>query len=165
MSTTHATCKCLQHSTQSTFVVSKGTKALRALPPKSRSSKSTAAVSPVVASAGFAVGGGAHGALNVSQVVNAVGCLLGAAFIGRELLTEQSSSSMEEDEDACPSCGGCGTETCMCRKWSDGDSGCGVCQDSGLMACRNCRGGGTKVPIRIQIHVEGDNAGGIREDN
>lgn len=150
-STAHTGCLCAQHST---FILSRGTKALRArAPPRARNPKSRGAVS-TEASAGFAVGGAAN-AQDFSQVVNAVGCLLGAAFIGRELLMEEPSSSVE-DEDLCPSCGGCGTETCMCRKWSDGDSGCGVCQDSGLMACRNCRGGGTKVPIRIEIHVEGD---------
>lgn len=154
LSTTHATCNCLQ-SKHSTFVISHRTKALRT-PTKARPSKPSDSTLSVKAASGFAVGGGAGAAHDFSQVANAVGCILGAAFIGRELLMEQPSSSVEEDEDACPSCGGCGTETCMCRKWSDGDSGCGVCQDSGLMACRNCRGGGTKVPIRIQIHVEGD---------
>jgi len=148
--TTHTNCQCLQ-AKHSTFIVNHHRRA-RA-PPKARTSQSRGTVS-TEASAGFAVGGASH-AQDFSQVVNAVGCLLGAAFIGRELLTEEPSSSVE-DEDLCPSCGGCGTETCMCRKWSDGDSGCGVCQDSGLMACRNCRGGGTKVPIRIEIHVEGD---------
>jgi hypothetical protein len=41
----------------------------------------------------------------------------------------------------------------MCARWSDGDAGCGTCRNTGYMACRSCRGGGTAVPIKATIPV------------
>jgi hypothetical protein len=38
-------------------------------------------------------------------------------------------------------------------RWSDGDAGCGTCRNTGYMACRSCRGGGTAVPIKATIPV------------
>jgi hypothetical protein len=42
----------------------------------------------------------------------------------------------------------------MCTRWSDGDAGCMICQNSGRMPCHTCKGGGTKVPITLTIFAE-----------
>ncbi len=57
------------------------------------------------------------------------------------------------DRRPCPACEGRGYEPCMCARWSDGDAGCGTCRNTGYMACRSCRGGGTAVPIKATIPV------------
>lgn len=157
-STTNATCACLRARSSTFLAPSYGTRkaSLAPKPPSSKppsSARSRNTGLPIVASAAFAIGGGGSSVSDVTSVFNAVVGLAGAAFIGRELL-QRSAGSPPDDEDACPTCGGCGTEACMCRNWSDRDSGCGICENTGQMACRNCRGGGTKIPIPVPIHVE-----------
>lgn len=59
---------------------------------------------------------------------------------------------------ACPTCGGSGTVTCNCTRWSDSSSdsspGCGSCGGSLRSACHHCRGGGRAIPLMRRVHVE-----------
>jgi len=73
-----------------------------------------------------------------------------AYFVFQELLGDRSPKSGRE----CPSCQGTGVEACFCTRWSDGDNGCSSCNMTGKMPCRACRGGGTAVPIALEIYMD-----------
>lgn len=47
-------------------------------------------------------------------------------------------------------------EACFCTRWSDGDYGCSSCNHTGRMPCRVCRGGGTAVPIELEVYMDED---------
>lgn len=90
-----------------------------------------------------------------STVGTAVGVLLSAAFLAREVLLDQETEqSMNASAEACPNCHGRGMEPCVCTRWSDGDVGCSGCCHTGLMKCRACRGGGTAVPIAVSVRKQ-----------
>lgn len=77
------------------------------------------------------------------------------AWVGLPLVKDL----LGEDDDetggpkrACPACEGTGVEPCFaCSRWSDGDRGCPSCGGSGLGPCSKCRGGGTAVPVRLDV--------------
>merc|ERR1719498_1757853 len=84
--------------------------------------------------------------LSLSHLAQLTGFALGALFVGRELVMEQEAED-QEGRERCETCGGTGRVACFCQRWSDGDSGCGTCGNSGFMMCKDCSGGGTKVPV------------------
>lgn len=71
---------------------------------------------------------------------------IGLAF----LLSDQARQERGPNPE-CGSCDGTGLVPCICNRWSDGDSGCSVCKNTGRMTCPSCRGGGTAVPIAATI--------------
>lgn len=71
---------------------------------------------------------------------------------------EDNLTRRSSDSRPCPNCEGRRVEPCVCTRWSDGDAGCSSCGNSGMMACRACRGGGTAVPIKVTLPVRADGA-------
>ena len=57
----------------------------------------------------------------------------------------------QEGGEPCAMCGGTGVVDCMCKRWSDEDSGCGSCNYSGKTYCTSCGGGGFASPIAVYI--------------
>lgn len=73
------------------------------------------------------------------------------------LLDRDASPYVEQDvktSEPCPRCNGVGYEPCICKRWSDGDSGCSSCSKTGYMPCRACRGGGTAIPLFARVRNE-----------
>eukprot|EP00271_Cylindrocystis_brebissonii_P008210 TRINITY_DN22229_c0_g1_i1.p3 TRINITY_DN22229_c0_g1~~TRINITY_DN22229_c0_g1_i1.p3 ORF type:complete len:101 (+),score=4.37 TRINITY_DN22229_c0_g1_i1:479-781(+) len=82
-----------------------------------------------------------------------VGVAAGAVALKMHLDQEQAASSaFNPYSNPCPTCHGSREVPCLCRKWSDGDVGCGSCQGSGSMRCSTCGGSGTRraMPVRIR---------------
>ena len=74
-------------------------------------------------------------------------------FFSKKNKTHNSQTSSRE----CPTCGGSGTVTCTCTRWSDSaadSSGCGSCGGSRRSSCHHCGGGGRAVPLARRVHVE-----------
>jgi hypothetical protein len=96
-------------------------------------------------------------ALQIISSIVTVSSLVGGAYL--LLREDQSQAESQESQEhrpstRCPSCHGQGTEECMCVRWSDGDKGCATCNQTGLMKCRRCGGGGTAVPALIKVRKE-----------
>lgn len=92
---------------------------------------------------------------SLSHLASLTGFALGALFVGRELAMEQDSE--QEGREVCESCKGTGTVPCICQRWSDDDAGCGTCGNSGMMACQDCGGGGTKVAVARMVPIYAKN--------
>lgn len=91
----------------------------------------------------------------LTHLAQLTGFAIGALFIGRELVMERERE--KEPRDVCESCNGTGRVACVCQRWSDDDSGCGTCGNTGMMACKDCHGGGTKVPVARVIPIYAKN--------
>jgi len=94
--------------------------------------------------------------LSVASAVPAVATSVAVAW-GALMLTQNAAHTSESGEP-CPTCGGTGLETCFCNRWSDGDAGCQSCNHTGYRKCRSCGGGGTAVPIPLNVRKD-DSAG------
>lgn len=113
--------------------------------------------SRTVASFGSSVSDPSGDALQIISSIVTVSSLVGGAYL--LLREDQSQAESQESQEhrpstRCPSCHGQGTEECMCVRWSDGDKGCATCNQTGLMKCRRCGGGGTAVPALIKVRKE-----------
>lgn len=81
----------------------------------------------------------------LSNLASMTGLLIGALLVSRELSMQEQAK--DENSEVCSTCRGTGRVPCVCTRWSDNDVGCGSCGNSGLAVCRDCNGGGTKVPV------------------
>ncbi|EYU25890.1 hypothetical protein ABFS83_11G070100 [Erythranthe nasuta] len=95
------------------------------------------------------------GPIVLTQLATGLGVLAGAVIV-KQLLDQNSMMGPGRDP-RCPRCNGTGRVTCMCTRWSDGDSGCRTCSGSGRMACSSCGGTGTGRPLPVQISVRNPN--------
>ena len=90
----------------------------------------------------------------ISQVATGVSVLAGAVLV-MSLLDQKKP--MAGPFPRCPSCNGSGRVTCLCSRWSDGDSGCRTCSGSGRTFCSSCGGSGTGRPLPVQLSVRRQN--------
>ncbi|KAF5746440.1 hypothetical protein HS088_TW06G00611 [Tripterygium wilfordii] len=93
------------------------------------------------------------GPIVLTQLATGLTVLAGAALV--KSLMDQNP--MPGQFPRCSSCNGTGRVTCMCNRWSDGDSGCRTCAGSGRMACNSCGGSGTGRPLPVQLSVRPPN--------
>lgn len=132
-------------------------------PKRSRGSSTRVASAAALAMMGG--GGGDFGEVSMTSQIISTAVTTGVAAVaawflaGREASVEQDRSNTP---GACPRCEGSRYEPCVCLRWSDGadNSGCSSCNKTGYMPCRDCRGGGTAVPIKARIYVPSGQQGG-----
>jgi hypothetical protein len=134
-----------------------GQRALLATPKRVRRSSARQDAVAFGAASGFGADDGASSYAMLSQLASATGFVIGALWFGRELALEQERNN--EFNEQCMTCRGTGRMPCICQRWSDSDVGCGSCSNTGFAICKDCRGGGTKVPVAraAPIYVDDEN--------
>ncbi|KAJ4756056.1 Chaperone protein dnaJ-related [Rhynchospora pubera] len=88
-----------------------------------------------------------------SQLAAGIGVIAGAMIVKNAMEHTGMNPMSTWDRPRCATCNGTGRVTCLCSRWSDGDTGCRTCSGSGRMACRSCGGSGTGRPLPVQISV------------
>lgn len=160
-----ACCRCSAHVSATSRLSLNTTQANRTLlatPSRVRKSsiKRTEQRPGIICSFGAAAGAWgdttSSSMLSLSHMASLAGFALGALFVGRELAMEQRD---EQQGEVCGTCNGTGRVPCFCQRWSDGEVGCSGCGNTGMTYCKDCSGGGTKVPVSraVPIYVKEEN--------
>ncbi|KAD7116431.1 hypothetical protein E3N88_03699 [Mikania micrantha] len=89
------------------------------------------------------------GPIVLTQIATGISVLAGAALL-KSVMDQNpmmGPGSGSGQFPRCSSCNGTGRVSCLCNRWSDGDSGCRTCAGSGRMMCNRCGGSGTGRPL------------------
>uniref|UniRef100_A0A061RNH7 Uncharacterized protein n=1 Tax=Tetraselmis sp. GSL018 TaxID=582737 RepID=A0A061RNH7_9CHLO len=129
---------------------------LPSLPQRKRRAQVNREISCFGSAGGWGVDTASH-LTSLSHLASLTGFLIGALWVGRELVLEEEREN--NAREVCDVCQGTGRVPCMCQRWSDKDVGCSACEHTGYTVCTNCRGGGTKVPVArvIPIYAKDEN--------